>query len=213
MTPSRILEGFLSPERLRPYRSAVGGDLDAAIRLYEWNTQVGAGFLEVLGHLEVVLRNALDGQLRAWHAARHLAGEWYDDPLGWLEPHRAEDIREARDRLRRDAKAETPGRVVAELSFGFWRFLLGRRYQTSLWAQVLRHAFPHLQPQRRSDVYEPIQELNGLRNRIAHHEPIHHLELPRLHNSILLVGGYLDPEVRAWIARVSRVPTLLSTKP
>ena len=66
-----VLEHRLSPERLRPYRTAVGGDLEQAIALYTWNAQSAAAFFEVLGHFEVVLRNALHNELTAWHAARH----------------------------------------------------------------------------------------------------------------------------------------------
>ncbi|ELB86058.1 hypothetical protein Rwratislav_46905, partial [Rhodococcus wratislaviensis IFP 2016] len=54
--------------------------------------------------------------------------------------------------------------------FGFWRFLHSRSYEATLWTPSLRHAYPHQTPRRRSDVYN---HLNTLRNRIAHHEPIH----------------------------------------
>lgn len=147
-----LLERRLSTERLGPYRAAAGGDLERALQLYQWNATVGSAFLETLGHLEVVLRNALHEQLAGWHAAQQLPGEWYDDPAGALDRHRRDDIAAARVRIRREGKAETPGKVVAELMFGFWRFLLDKRYQPTLWAQTLRHAFPYLLPQRRVEV-------------------------------------------------------------
>ncbi|WP_440311559.1 hypothetical protein [Leucobacter chromiireducens] len=36
--------------------------------------------------------------------------------------------------------------MIAELNLGFWRFLLAKRYEETLWTGTLRHAFPHLLP-------------------------------------------------------------------
>jgi hypothetical protein len=85
--------------------------------------------------LEVVLGNALHEQLASWHGAQQLPGGWYDDPAGALDRHRRDDIAAVRVRIRREGKAEAPGKVVAELMFGFWRFLLDKRYEPTLWAQ------------------------------------------------------------------------------
>lgn len=57
----------LSPERVAPYVRATGGDLDAGVRLYEWNLTISGALFEALGILEVVLRNALNSQLTAQH--------------------------------------------------------------------------------------------------------------------------------------------------
>lgn len=64
-----------------------------------------------------------------------------------------------------------PGKVVAELNFGFWRYLLTARYEASLWTPALRHCFPI--GLARSTVYDPVENINAFRNRVAHHEPIH----------------------------------------
>lgn len=210
---ARLLEHRLSPERLAPYRRAVGGDLEPAVELYTWNAEVAAAFFEVLGHLEVVLRNALHEELSSWHASNRRRGLWFDDPARLLDERRRADIDTARARLLRDGKTETPGKVVAELSFGFWRFLLDRRYQNTLWAQALRHAFPFLVPQRRQSVYQPVERLTRLRNRIAHHEPIHHLKLAEHHDDVLRLAGFIDPALEAWLSRVSRVPAMLAGRP
>jgi hypothetical protein len=210
---SEVLERRLSVARLRPYRQAVGGDLDQALALYSWNTLAAGAFFEDLGHLEVVLRNALHVELEAWHTRMDRPGEWYDDPARLLDPHRLDDIAAARYRLARNRQVETPGKVLAELMFGFWRFLLDKKYQTRLWAPALRHAFPQLQPQRRVDVYEPVDRLYKLRNRIAHHEPIHHFGLVEHHADLLRVAGFIDPAVETWLAANSRVPRTLATRP
>lgn len=69
------------------------------------------------------------------------------------------------------------GRVVAELTFGFWRYLLIARYEHSLWNPAIRAKFSalgHLSgTDSRRQVYDRVENLNYLRNRVAHHEPIY----------------------------------------
>jgi hypothetical protein len=208
-----LLRRRLSPERFDPYERACAQDLDAAVRLYEWNVEISSAFYEVLGILEVVLRNALHDHLTEWHRRTAKPGNWYDDPGLILDSQRRHDVADARLRLRRDAKIETPGRVVAELTFGFWRFLLSKRYETTLWTPALRHAFPGLRPARRQTLYTPVHELVRLRNRIAHHEPIHNRPLTSLHEAVLRTAGYLDPGIELWIRGLSRVPIVLDERP
>lgn len=204
------IERRLAVDRLRPYRVAVGGDLQDALALYEWNSAVAGAFFEALGHFEVVLRNALHEQLSAWHTNKGRIGEWYEDPTGVLDERTAEDVAQARDKLGRAGKTEAPGKVIAELNFGFWRFLLADRYETKLWWPALQHAFPG---RRRKDVSVPVNSLNILRNRIAHHEPIHRMPLQVRHDDLLRVMGFIDPEMEAWLSSLSRVPTLLGARP
>jgi hypothetical protein len=208
-----VIEQRVSLERLGAYRAVAGGDLDRAVDLYEWNAAVSGAFFEVLGHLEVILRNALNEQLTVWHAATGRPGGWYDDPAGILDEHRHEEIATARERLLKARKSETAGRIVAELNFGFWRFLLDKRYQPILWAQALRHAFPNLTPADRRAVYGPVVRLNEFRNRIAHHEPIHRLDLTRLHQEALGIVDLIDHDVASWLSGLSRVPALSSARP
>lgn len=197
----------LSHERLAPYLSANGGDLRAAVHLYEWNLTVSGAMYEALGVAEVVLRNALNEQFTAWHGQS--PGEWYDDPHGVLSPIAHDDIDHARERVRRLGRPETPGRVVAELNFGFWKFLLAKRYETTLWTPCLRHAFPNLTPQNRSIVFDTLDDLHRLRNRVAHHEPIHQRNLSKDMLAIYRLLEWIDADVRQWAITLSRVQAAL----
>lgn len=208
--PARVAVA-LSTERLVPYLRAAAGELDKALRLYEWNLAVSGGLYEALGILEVVLRNALGTQLAAHHGT--LAGQWYDDPLGVLSDLAHEDIAAARRRVRKLWRPETPGRVVAELSFGFWKFLLAKRYEATLWTGYLRHAFPNLQPQSRVVVYRSLDELHTVRNRIAHHEPIHSRDLTADTLTIYRLLDWIDADVRAWAVSLSRLQPLIAARP
>jgi hypothetical protein len=134
------LERRVSVERLGPYRQASGGDLATAVALYEWNAAVSAALGTTLGHLEVLLRNTLHDELTAWSTRQFSEPRWYLNPTGFLFGEAIDDIAKARARATRDGRLETPGRVVAELNLGFWRFLLSRRYDRGLWHPCLHRA-------------------------------------------------------------------------
>ena len=93
-----------------------------------------------------------------------------------------------------------PGKVVAELHFGFWRYLLASKYYTALWVPALSAAFPHLPVRDRKSasanrmVFDALGNLNKARNRVAHHEPV-------------------TASARAWINDTGRITAVLATRP
>jgi len=206
-----LVQRHLSPARLSTYRAATAGDLGAALTLYRWNAAMSAALWESIGHAEVVLRNAAHDALSARHSARGRAGQWYDDPAGELDQHAHEDITKA---LRRSPAGPNPpaGKVIAELSFGFWRYLLARRYTALLWP-ALRPAFPHLAGSDRRTLELPVTNVHRLRNRVAHHEPVIAESIPARYDDILNIVGAVDPALRAWVDGDSRVPALLAQRP
>ncbi|WP_137726530.1 Abi family protein [Prescottella subtropica] len=212
------LHTLLTPERLAPYKAAAGGDVERALDLYEWNSKVSAAVFEDLGYLEVVLRNACHNQLHQWNHRQNGDPLWYRHSV--FGPASQDDIGKARQRATRGGRPELPGRVVAELMFGFWRFLHARSYEATLWTPCLRLAYPHLQPRRRQTVYTRLDHLNTLRNRIAHHEPIHRAQIAGtgkdiagLHSELLEVLGWIDPVIADWVRARSDVPALLHARP
>lgn len=124
-----------------------------------------------------------------------------------------EDIDAARRRIRKLCRTETSGRVIAELNFGFWKFLLAKRYEATLWTGYLRHAFPNLQPQSRAVVYRALDELHMLRNRIAHHEPIHNRNLMVDMLTVYRLLDWIDADARAWALGLSRLQSLIAARP
>jgi hypothetical protein len=205
------LEQRISAERFAPYRAAVGDDLGRAMRRYERNTEISAAFWAVLSDLEVVVRNAMHERLVVWSLARYGRPDWYADRGRIFTAQTAGDIAVARRHATAGGRAETPGRIIAELPLGFWRFLLSSRYERTLWLPCLRDAFPGIRGQgMRRDVHDAMRDLHLLRNRIAHHEPIHNRPLGELHAAALTTAGWICPTTRGWIAARSRVPALLT---
>jgi hypothetical protein len=122
--------------------SASSGDLGKALSLYKWNTRAAGAVIQTAALAEVLVRNALDRQLAVWAAKRSDNRSWID--LVPVDLQGAHDISEARARATRHGRTpEVHGKVVAELSFGFWRYLTASRYLTSLWIPALAPAFPY----------------------------------------------------------------------
>jgi hypothetical protein len=214
LTHIEVLRARLAPPRFDKYVLAAGGDTNRALRLYEWNAEVSAVFYKAIGQFEVLLRNALDAQLVKFHKTR-LAGDglWWSDPAMPLQHEVRGQVNQARSRA--GGSAATHGKVVAELMFGTWRLLNDARHSPTLWAPALRHAFPHLRPKVRTEVYDRLSRLNKLRNRVAHYEPIHHLELKILYDDLLTVAGWIDPTTATWIWSTTsdQLQRALATKP
>jgi hypothetical protein len=208
------LERRISAERFAPYRAATGDNAHRAIRLYERNLELSMAFWGVLSDVEVLVRNAIHERLTAWSLQRYGDVAWYLDQGKVFREEASSTIEIARRHATAEGRSETPGRVVAELPLGFWRFLLSSHYERSLWLPCLRNAFPGIAGRgMRRDVHDAVWDLHMLRNRIAHHEPIHNRPLLKLHERALTVAGWVCPVTRQWIATRSRVPELLAAPP
>ena len=204
-TTLQRLEGWVTPERLAKYRQAVD-----PVALYEWNAELGATVFELIGHLEVLLRNAIDNQL----SARSASPAWFDDPFYRFNNETLKDIAKAKARASARGRQATPGRVIAELSFGFWRYMLSATYQTTVWPKASR-AFQGLPRSRRDRfaIERQVQLISGTRNRIAHQEPVFTLPATRLEADIVALARQIDPQAGVWIASVSRVTATLASRP
>lgn len=208
-----MFSGLISPERLGSYERAMG-TAQGGVALYEWNLAVSAALFETLGAAEVILRNAFHRQLAERHSARGGAGPWYDSPR--LDRKGQQDILTAKARATGfGRKPELPGKVVAELSFGFWRYLVAKRYQAVIWP-ALQNAFPNHPADGRPpriDVEDRMQRIHVLRNRIAHHEPVFRRDLAHDHDDILTLVGWVSKAGRDWVASLSRVDKLIALRP
>jgi hypothetical protein len=156
------------------------------------------------------LRNALHQQL-SLHLGRD---DWWEGPIS-LAPEAADMVAAARYQASRRT-GSTPGHVEAALPFGFWVGLLSAGgsadYETRLWRPALRLAFPNYRGPRRP-LHQRLVNMRLLRNRIAHHEPIHYRHLAADYERMLTILGWISAGFAAWVAVRSRVPALLATKP
>ncbi len=101
---------------------------------------------------------------------------------------------------------------MAELNFGFWRYLLAPRYEHTLWLHAIRHGFPQVDGARER-IFKPISRLHLVRNRIAHLEPIHSRDLMRDDRDIDEVIRAVCPKTADWAASRRRLRALAATRP
>ena len=206
------LRDLLSAERLGSYLSASDGDLEEAFALYEWNIEASAAALSLSAMVEVVVRNSLDAQMRNWAASRQNSDWLRTAPL---DGRGRADIMKAKDRAARGGRQVTHGHVVAELNLGFWRYLVSRRYYASLWVPNLRHAFPRTDApadQHRRRIESDLEQLLYLRNRAAHHEPIHRRDLMADLERAIALLACIDPEAARWCRQRERLSDVVSSR-
>ena len=216
----QIIVERLTADRFASYLDAADGDVQAAIGLYDWNARVAASLHEDLGRLEVVFRNVVDAALVAYGESQRWPKLRYHRRQLFLGRHgdRAWTIIETAQQRSRRKNREVHGRVIAELNFGFWRFLCMESYLTSLWVPAIAATFPRHpsadNPRRvRADVEDRMQRLHFLRNRIAHHEPIHRRNLAHDLAGMLELIGWICVDSLAWVETVSRTQALLEARP
>ena len=202
----RAIERSLSPERLSSYLPLANGDRPKALFLYQHNTALSEALYTPLQGLEVGLRNACDIQL-----VKLLGESWYDNRHGIFQHPLTEMIERAGRSLVSDGKNISGGRMVSELSFGFWVAILAPRYENHLWRPALRKAFPN-RPRgiERRDIHKSVNALRRLRNRVAHHEPILHRDLGHDHHQIIQLLRWTCETTATWIADQSRFPKVLA---
>ncbi|KQQ21991.1 hypothetical protein ASF48_01780 [Rathayibacter sp. Leaf299] len=204
---STRLAELIGTGRLTPYLASTGGDAAAAIRLYCWNIEAGAAILGASGALEVGVRNSMHRELSA-----HWSQEsWWDSAP--LRANEADQIRDAIRFLerRRGAGNWSPGHVVAEVKASFWEGMLVNRYHRSLWEPALRFAFPMFTG-RRGELHGRMERLRLLRNRAAHHEPVHARDLMVDHRYMCELALYVDPDLAEWIRSHSRLPGIVAAR-
>ena len=205
--------------RLSSYLRFTDDDGERALELYEWNEDVSSAFYRILGSFEVTLRHSMnDCLVKAY--GRH----WFTDPRVGLDRGAQVAVDKVLHSLGRRRVPFQPLDVSEALTLGFWARLLTRGgsmgrnrpkadYEKTIWRPAVRKAFHHRRHLTRGEVYASVRPLHELRNRVAHYQPIHHLDLAVEHRRILDVTGWMCPEMRVWISQKTQVPRLLQERP
>ncbi|CDX15087.1 conserved hypothetical protein [Mesorhizobium sp. ORS 3324] len=198
------LEDTLSADRFGTYLGWAGGDRNRAIELYTLNAALCESLYTPLHMLEVALRNRIHQVMAGTHG-----DNWYGLQAYQANPVQAEMLAKARQDIEDAKKEETPGRVVAALTFGYWTALLGKEYE-DLWQKTLKDIARREDGKglTRKAFSKPLAPIRTLRNRIAHHEPILYWSLPKHYEAILQLTTWLSPMAAEWCRDCSRFTQL-----
>lgn len=143
--------------------------------LYRKNLQLTGEMFTVISCFEVALRNAIDTQ-----AAQILGNDWLRDAAATGGIFDNPKCRLTRDNIN-DAisklKIYTHQKLLAELGFGFWRYMFAQ-HQFNATGRIMLRIFPSKPlstpaiQYNNIYVFNQLARLNNIRNRMAHHEPI-----------------------------------------
>jgi len=161
---------------MRRYLTACNGITRRAMTLYRKNLKLSQELFTVISCFEITLRNAIDK-----HYTTTLGNNWLQNAA---QPGGIFDNRDCRqtksdinDAIRLLNIRYTHNKLVAELGFGFWRYMFSA-HQFRAAGQTLLQIFPARPTSTPSMqynanyIFSELAKLNDLRNRIAHHEPI-----------------------------------------
>ena len=152
-----------------------------------------------LNCMEVALRNSLHIAI----SDKFKNPRWFMAIPPILGPREVESVAKAIESIPPTKRAASPipapGRIIAELSLGFWGALFYPYYDQTFWPALLRPVFPHMPPRGRTRLalFERIDQHRWLRNRVFHYEPIwKDPKLPDYHQQLIETIGWIRPEIR-----------------
>lgn len=205
------LADSISPERIGTYLTASGFDTERALKMYEWNVEIGATFHLPIQATEVALRNRIseafvDVYGASWWKQRNF--------LAVLPPEGRADIDTAERRIRHMNHSVNSPRIIATLSFGFWAGALKPRFNPAVWSQGITKYFPGAEPDvTRALIDEWCATTVKLRNRIWHHEPVFNMNLSQHYSDLMKLLNAACPRKHQWVRSQCKVQKVLRQKP
>jgi hypothetical protein len=211
---------------LAAWRARVGCRMPAteefAIKLHDWNAVLSFSLLASLQILEIeILEISLRNHMHA-ALSRHFSSEyWWGILLNgrWSVSNRligdqAKAITDAIRVAERRTKGATSGRVISELSFGFWLGLISAAYDNpdadrAHWRNCLNVIFSNTGRVSRRDAHQELAHIINLRNMCAHHEAIVQMQIIVEFTAILTFARRFSHHTADWIANTSLVPHLM----
>lgn len=168
----------LSSERLQRYVDACEGDTRKAMLLYRYNLRVSQEMFTIVSCFEVTLRNRINQ-----HMILSFGDNWLRDsvlPSGIFAipilVKTKDIILSAYNRLNRN-HLYSHSKILAEMEFGIWKYMFSP-VQYAQAGRNLLDIFPYKPRSSQSHqynqryIFNELDKINSLRNRIAHHEPI-----------------------------------------
>jgi len=207
------VKNSLSASRISTYE-AVTIDLETALKLYQWNAEVSGSLLPALHICEVTIRNAISYILESVYGHRWAWEQVFISSLP--NPKFGYNARKDLESARRGASSI--GKVIPELKFVFWQKMFTSRHDGRLWDKHLDLAFPNLDTsktiqERREMIYNDLEKIRTLRNRIAHHEPIFIRDLSNDYQKILSLVSYHCHVTATWLDEHQRATEVIAQKP
>lgn len=171
-------EDAISSERMSRYVTACNGDTRKAMTLYRYNLQVSQEMFTIVSCFEVTLRNRIDRHMQSQFGADWLKESVVNNGIFTLPIlSKTRDIIFYAYRKLNRGNLYTHPKLLAEMEFGIWKYMFSP-IQYAQAGRNLLQIFPNKprssaqQQYNQRYVFNELDKINSLRNRIAHHEPI-----------------------------------------
>jgi Abi-like protein len=215
------IERHLSKPRINRYLR-ICGSKTAAIKLYKANMKLSQAFHPLLGIIEVALRNNINHALSTYFGdsdwiTNQKTGFMNSPTLRGTRFYLKTEVERTERKLRQRGVAVTSGRIIAEQTFGFWTDLFEPHHFRLIGASPMNSFMNLPAPNNRSTVAAKLKTIRKFRNRINHNEPIilyrNTMDLmlaTEIHQSIIDVLNWLDPNLIRWIGELDKVSQVLA---
>ncbi len=209
----QAIERIISKERLGPYLKYHSGDFEKAVAHYKANIEISETFYPMLSILEIALRNNLDFQLKR----KFNDDNWFENSefIKIVSRFQIDRVSEARNNIFREKKTITTGKIISELSFGFWTSLLDSKFEKTLWKNI-RLAFPNCPKsiRKRKTMSSKFNGIRKFRNRIFHHESVTwNITALKNYKSEIIEGiDWLDKNLLEWSVELFRFEEVIKKR-
>lgn len=167
-------ENIISTPRMSRYLVATN-NTKRAMTLYRKNLRLSQELFTIISCFEVAVRNAIDRQ-----CTNTFGNDWLRDGAavgGIFDNQRCYYTKKSINDAIGNLRVYSHQKLVAELGFGFWRFMFAAQ-QYNATSRVLLGIFPSKPistpaiQYNHTYIFNQMANINDIRNRIAHHEPV-----------------------------------------
>lgn len=213
-TNEAAIRTVLSAPRSSTYVAATGGDTAKAVDLYGWNARISAALMLPSHFAEVSTRNAVSDALSTVYGPQWPWDNTFEKSLPCPDGRPYNPQRDLCQTRRRES---TTGKVIAELKFAFWQGMLTARHDVRIWNHQILTLFPNAAgmtaEQLRRRIYDDLEAIRKLRNRIAHHEPIFSRNLGDDLMRILELIELRSTPTADWVFAMEEASSVLAERP
>ena len=190
----------ISIERLSAYIHSNNDTIEDVLKRYKDNIRISKAFYSELSVLEISLRNAINSVFKQNFGIDWLEQEVLNNKL--LDSYDYSTLLKAYNDVKNECKNSsknfTTGKVIANLTFGFWTNICLKKYNSKIWTKkgFFKGVFVNYPTNKQQQIHTISNTLNSirkLRNRVFHYERIlkNPTSLLNKYNEIIEIINYL----------------------
>ena len=172
-------ERVISQERLRRYLIACNNNTRKAVLLYRYNLKISKEMFLIISCFEVALRNKIDNEMKKTFGNDWLRDSILENGIFYSDPRviKTKAIIESIYVELYENGSYTHSKLLTEMGFGVWKYMFNNAMYSHS-GKCLLGIFPNKSKSSATTqynntyVFNELDKINILRNRIAHHEPI-----------------------------------------